>query len=101
MTRSRDPRRYDLRRDPATALRELRAMRGTVGRFQADVTLDGPIFKACEAIRAKIDDLAAWLTGNREYFWAKGSGLTDSERAHWRRWQAIERGDELWPDDGR
>jgi hypothetical protein len=59
MSRPHGPRRYDFPRDPAAVLRELRAMREKVGTFQGEVTLQGPIYKACEAIRHKIDDLAA------------------------------------------
>lgn len=97
MTRPRGPRRYDFPRDPAAVLRELRAMRRKVSEFQSEVTFYGPIFKSCEAVRAKIDDLAAWLTRRQDYFSAKGSSLTDSERAYWARWAAIERGEVPWP----
>jgi hypothetical protein len=68
MSRPRGPRRYDFPRDPAAVLRELRAMREKVGESQSEVILQGPIYRACEAIRHKIDDLAAWLTGNPGIF---------------------------------
>jgi hypothetical protein len=60
--------RRDFPKDPASVLRELREMRSQVGKIQSQVTLQGPIYRACSAIRDKIDDLAGWLTGNREYF---------------------------------
>lgn len=91
--------RRDFPRDPPSVLRELRAMRRKLGGIQAEVTIQGPIYKACEAIRAKIDDLAAWLTGDREYFWGRRSSATAAELDYWRRWDAIERGDEAWPGD--
>jgi hypothetical protein len=84
---------------PAAVLRELRAMREKVGDFQSELVMFGPIFNACTSICHKIDDLAHWLTDNREYFWAKGSGITDAERAYWQRWREIERGEVPWPRD--
>ncbi len=99
MSKPRGPRRYDLPRDPATVLRMLRAFRGELGKVQDRVTIQGPIYKAIDAICAKIDDLAGWLTGNREYFWAGSSSATPAQLEYRRRWDAIERGEEEWPRD--
>jgi hypothetical protein len=97
MTHPRGPRRYDLPRDPAAVLRELRAMREKVGEFQSQVTIQGPIYKSCESIRAKIDDLAAWLTGNKEYFRAPSSTQTSAQLESWGGGDASVLGHEEWP----
>lgn len=76
-------------------------MRRKLGEIQAEVTIQGPIYRACTAVSGRIDDLAHWLTGNREYFSARSSSLTAAELEHWRRWDAIERGEVPWPEDGR
>lgn len=81
-------------------LRMLRAMRDDLARVQAEVTIQGPIYRAIFAISNKIDDLAGWLTGNREYFWAGSSQDGPGQIEYRRRWSAIERGDEPWPEDG-
>lgn len=98
MSRPRGPRRTDFPRDPAAVLRLLRRIRDELGNVQSEVTIQGPIYKAIDAIRAKIDDLAGWLTGNREYFWAGSSQAGPGQVEYRRRWSAIERGEEEWPE---
>ncbi len=94
--------RQDFPRDPAAVLRQLRAWREGAGKIQAEVTIQGPIYRACEGIGSKIDELARWLTGEEGYFSRNYSGsyMSPEGLARWRRWDAIERGDEPWPDDG-
>lgn len=99
MSRARGPLRQDFPRDPAALLRQLRAWRDELIKIEQEVTIQGPVYRACHAITEKIDDLAGWLTGNREHFWDIGSGPTSGQLEKQRRWMAIERGDEPWPED--
>ncbi len=99
MSRPLGPLRHDFPRDPAAVLRLLRGIRDSLSVVQGEVTIQGPIYKAIDAIRFKLDDLAGWLTGNREYFWSGSSSATPKQLEYWRRWDRIEKGEEPWPKD--
>ena len=88
--------------DPAAVLRLCRATRRQLGEVQAQVTLHGSVYGATEGIIRKIDELARWLTGEAGYF-SRGyaSKPQPAVLEKWRRWDAIERGDEEWAKDGR
>ncbi len=60
--------RHDLPRDPAAVLRQCRAFIRELGKVQAEVTIQGPLYQSISAIGAKIDGLAQWLTGEDGYF---------------------------------
>src|ERR1700689_3537869 len=94
--------RRDFPRDPAV-LRLCRSFRRELGKLQADVTIQGPVYQSSSAIGGKIDDLAELLTGEEGYF-SRGYASSTSQPAvleTWRRWAAIERGEEPWPQDGK
>lgn len=95
--------RHDLPRDPAAVLRLLRGMRNQLAKVKEQVTIQGPIYRGIEAVSTKIDDLAQWLTGEKAYFSRDHMSNTAQPEAleHWRRWDAIERGDEPWPEEGK
>jgi hypothetical protein len=59
-----------------------------------------PFFPVLDTLHAKIDGLAEWLTGEQGYF-SRGymSNTAQPETLEkWRRWDAIERGDEPRPE---
>jgi hypothetical protein len=98
MTRARGTEnRHDLPRDPAAVLRLCRAFTRELGKVQAQ----GPVYRAIDATSAKIDGLAEWLTGESGYFSKGGMSHTAQPQVleKWRRWDAIERGEEPWPRD--
>ena len=78
-------------------------MRDKLAEVKEQVTIQGPIYRALDAIAVKIDDLAEWLTGERSYCTRGNIShiAHDEEREHWRRWDTIEKGEEPWPKDGR
>jgi hypothetical protein len=91
--------RHDLPRDPAAVLRMLRGMRRQLGEVESQVTIQGPVYQSISAIGSKIDALAELLTGEEGYF-SRGYASSTSQPAvleKWRRWDAIERGDQEWP----
>ncbi len=93
--------RHDLPRDLAAALRLCRAFMRELWKVQAEVTIQGPIYQSISAIGTKIDGLAEWLTCEHGYF-SRGymSNTAQPETLEkWRRWDAIGRGDEEWPED--
>ena len=75
----------------------MRRIRDELGNVQDEVTIQGPIYKAIDAIRAKIGNIAGWLTGNPDYFMGPSSSQTQAQLDYRRRWDAIERGEEPWP----
>jgi hypothetical protein len=92
--------RRDFPRDPAAVLRLCRAFWSELGKVQAQVTIQGPVYQAISRINGRIDDLAQWLTGEESYF-NRGIGCSTARPEvlkRWERWAAIERGDEPWPD---
>jgi hypothetical protein len=97
MTRPRGPRRTDLPSDPARLLRALRTCRDAMGDAHRHVLIGGALYVAGHALTSAIDAVAKILTGDAEYFWSKGRPTCDVQREHWRKWEAIERGDEPWP----
>jgi hypothetical protein len=92
--------RRDFPRDPAAVLRLCRAFSHELGKVQAQVTIQGPVYQAISRIGGKIDELAEWLTGEQAYFSRGRMSHTAQPETleHWRRWDAIEKGDEPWPD---
>lgn len=70
-----------------------------LGEIQAEVTIQGAVYNSCGAINRKIGELAGWLTGNPDYFMGSSSYSTEAQKEYRRRWEAIERGDELWPEE--
>jgi hypothetical protein len=92
--------RRDMPRDPAAVLRLCRAFSRELGKVQADVTIQGPVYQSISAIGSKIDALAELLTGEEGYFGRGYAGNTARPAVleKWRRWDAIERGDEEWPE---
>ncbi len=95
--------RHDLPRDSAAVLWLCRAFNSELSKVKERVTIQGPVYRAIDAINGKIDGLAEWLTGERGYF---NKGLTSNTAQpetleKWRRWDEIERGDEEWPRDGQ
>ncbi len=70
-----------------------------LGKVQAQVTIQGPVYQAISRIGGKIDDLAEWLTREQGYFGRGHMSHTASPEVleKWRNWEAIERGDEEWP----
>jgi hypothetical protein len=91
--------RRDMPRDPAAVLRLCRAFNIELAKIQADVMIQGPIYQAISAIGSKIDGLAELLTGEQGYF-SRGYASNTSQPAvleKWRKWDAIEKGDEPWP----
>jgi hypothetical protein len=91
--------RRDFPHDPAAVLRLCRAFSSELGKVQAEVTIQGPVYQAISRINSKIDDLAQWLTGEENYFnrGIGGSTARPEVLQRWRHWDAIERGDEPWP----
>jgi hypothetical protein len=88
--------RHDFPRDPAATLRWCRAFKSELGKVQATVTFQGPVYRAIDAINGKIDALAEWLTGEEGYFSRGYASSTSQPKTieKWKRWDAMERGDE-------
>ena len=47
---------------------------------QARVRINGPVYAGASAVMAAVDALAALLTGDRQFFWDKGSTMTAQQR---------------------
>jgi len=56
--------RTDLPLDPAAVLRALRACREAMVSVSAEVTIRGPVDHAASGLRAAIDRMAGYLTGD-------------------------------------
>lgn len=78
--------RRDLPRDPAAVLRLCRAFLGELGKVQADVTIQGPVYEAISAIGGKIDGLVELLTGEQGYF-SRGYASSTSQPAVLEKWR--------------
>jgi hypothetical protein len=92
--------RRDFPRDPAAVLRLCRAFNSELAKVQTSVTIQGPMYRAIEAIHHKVDALAEWLTGEEGYF-SRGYASSTSQPAvleKWERWTRIEKGEEPWPE---
>jgi hypothetical protein len=90
-------RRPDLPSDPAALLRQMRDFRQRMIELNTAVRIGGPLYESAHVITGAIDDMAATLTGRREYFWlgyASGAGQVDTRDEEW---AAIERGEKPWP----
>ncbi len=59
--------------DTAAAVRALEACRKAMVDVLRTVKPMGNVYKAASAVISAIDGLAAILTGDREFFWDKGS----------------------------
>jgi hypothetical protein len=76
MTRTkRSPHVKDLER----LLASLRACRQELVRAQAEIVIGCPQYRALDAHRETIDNLAGLLTGDREVFWRKPHSVGKGE----------------------
>jgi hypothetical protein len=64
---------------------------------ERETRIGGALHIAGRTLTTAIDAVAKLLTGNEEYFRGLGSSATDAQREHWKRWDAIERGENPWP----
>ena len=60
------------------------------------LTIGSPVYNAAHAITLAIDSLATLLTGDNEYFWEKGGGAPEAQRAKMADRAAQERGEKPW-----
>ena len=97
MSKPRGYRYAELPRDPARLLRALRACRDAMQAAERGVRIGGEFYVAGHVLTTAIDAVAKILTDDKEYFWGRGSSATEAQLDHWKRCDAIERGDEPWP----
>ena len=88
--------RSEVPKDPAAAVRALRACRDAMIEVCRCVKPMGPVYHGASMVIAAIDALATLLTGQRYYFSAHGSTAGAARRQQTEEMQAQERGEKPW-----
>lgn len=96
-TKPRGYRSVEMPRDPARLLRALPNWRDESLAASGQVKIGCDLYREGHDLTLAIDAVAGLVTGDSGYFWFKGSGPTDGQRAEGFRWDAIERGEPPWP----
>jgi hypothetical protein len=89
----RQSQRQENPNDIPAVIRALRACRNVLLSISAQVKINGAVYQKTAVIITAIDALAWQLTGRKDYFWSKGSGITEGERKEEAKRAAWERGE--------
>ncbi len=82
--------------DPAATIRALKACRAAMVDVCGRVKPMGPIYHGASMVMAAIDGFATVLTGQRHYFHADGSTMSEARRKELEERDARERGEKQW-----
>jgi hypothetical protein len=82
--------------DPAAVVQALRACRAVMVDVCGRVKPIGPIYHGASMVMAAIDGFAAVLTGQRHYFYAGGSTMSQGGREALEDQDAREKGEKPW-----